>query len=260
MRPVRFRKDVLPLAEKVDVESAQRVFRMRPNRLVCEMLPSLGETPGGILLTNLSQARRQPCVGVILATGRLRGPRKHSPDSSLKPGDIVFTHPDDGKRVWGFKASPYRAQSFETHQGEKKAEVRFFGCMYAYNACTAAQGSPTEVPWWESVIGVFDMDSNSMRPVGDNVLVRLPNKLEKSRGGIFLPDVAQKRDVDTAEVVATGEYVEDIKVGDTIVYERRGLLPIVTDDPESEFAFVAVDGIYCVVQSVDKGARELVAT
>ena len=59
----------------------------------------------------------------------------------------------------------------------------------------------------------------NFRPLGERVLVKRTEVENKTASGIYIPDNAKEKP-QTAEVVAIGNKVEDVKVGDTIVFEQ----------------------------------------
>jgi len=226
---------------------------MLDGHVAVEILPRPKETDGGIILTGLESRRKRPCVGVVLACGRLYPPHKlHKRnqcaevrgkpipfgDGFLVPGDIVLVHPDDGKRMDRFELDGYKPQ--------EGSEVRLYGIVCPYRASGVARGRPTDVPWHESVVAVRDAKMDRFRPLGDNVLVELPEKEGKTKSGIELPDSMKRRMEDSAYVVAVGEYVEDVFPGDKVLYERRALLPIEEKGSE-RLAFIDIGGIYGVL-------------
>ena len=59
----------------------------------------------------------------------------------------------------------------------------------------------------------------NFKPLGERVLVKRAEVESKTASGIYIPDNAKEKP-QTAEVMAIGTKVEDIKVGDTIVFEQ----------------------------------------
>ncbi len=59
----------------------------------------------------------------------------------------------------------------------------------------------------------------NFRPLGERILVKRAEVESKTASGIYIPDNAKEKP-QTASVVAIGTKVEDIKVGDTIVFEQ----------------------------------------
>lgn len=59
----------------------------------------------------------------------------------------------------------------------------------------------------------------NFKPLGERVLVERTEVENKTASGIIIPDNAKEKP-QTAKVVAVGTKVEDIKVGDLIVFEQ----------------------------------------
>ena len=59
----------------------------------------------------------------------------------------------------------------------------------------------------------------NFRPLGERILVKRAEVESKTASGIYIPDNAKEKP-QTPSVVAIGTKVEDIKVGDTIVFEQ----------------------------------------
>ncbi len=63
--------------------------------------------------------------------------------------------------------------------------------------------------------------SKSLRPLKSNILVKPNQKSEQLESGLFLPPSALKNDMpEGGAVVAVGSDVEDIKVGDEVVFKK----------------------------------------
>ena len=67
-----------------------------------------------------------------------------------------------------------------------------------------------------------------LKPLSDRVILKALDKIEKTAGGIFLPDSAKEKPAE-AEVVAVGPgqlnsnghlIVPDVKVGDKVIYAK----------------------------------------
>ncbi|SKB74634.1 co-chaperone GroES [Malaciobacter marinus] len=59
----------------------------------------------------------------------------------------------------------------------------------------------------------------NFKPLGERVLVKRTEVENKTASGIYIPDNAKEKP-HTATVKAIGSKVEDVKVGDTIVFEQ----------------------------------------
>lgn len=220
---------------KVDVAAASEAFVMLPGRIAVEMLPKVA-TQDGIILTDRSGKRYAAAVGRVIS-------RPFGGDMDVSFGEAVICHPQDGKRVNGLAKGKYQA----------RGEVRFFGTV-----CPRV-GEIKRMPWYESVLGVIDLKAKdvSIRAVGRNVLLRLQPKTDRP-GLLFVPDNLQDRE-DVAEVISVGRLVKSVKVGDTVLYERRALTFMnVEGDKNLAFTHISENedagGIYCVVRDLAKTA------
>ena len=68
-------------------------------------------------------------------------------------------------------------------------------------------------------------------PLGDRVLVRSVEEEEQVKGGIIIPDSAKEKPT-TAEVVAAGSAVKNVKVGDRVLISKYGGTQVKYDDVE----------------------------
>ncbi|PRM90443.1 co-chaperone GroES [Aliarcobacter cryaerophilus] len=59
----------------------------------------------------------------------------------------------------------------------------------------------------------------NFKPLGERVLVERTEVENKTASGIIIPDNAKEKP-QTAKVVAVGNKVEDIKVGEVVVFEQ----------------------------------------
>jgi len=59
----------------------------------------------------------------------------------------------------------------------------------------------------------------NFKPLGERVLVERTEVENKTASGIIIPDNAKEKP-QTAKVVAVGDKVEDVRVGDTIMFEQ----------------------------------------
>lgn len=62
-----------------------------------------------------------------------------------------------------------------------------------------------------------------IKPIGSNVVVKVPKVEEVTQGGIVLPETASKEKSQIGEVIARGESEkinEEIKIGASVLYEK----------------------------------------
>jgi chaperonin GroES len=90
----------------------------------------------------------------------------------------------------------------------------------------------------------------NFQPLGDRVLVKVQEVETKTASGIIIPDNASQEKPTVAEVVAIGEDVKHVVVGDKIIYAKY-----------AQSATVSIDGTeYLVMETSEvlgkfKGAK-----
>lgn len=94
----------------------------------------------------------------------------------------------------------------------------------------------------------------SLRPLGNRVLVRRLEQEEKLKGGILLPDTAKKKQ-ERAEVIAIGTGKKDkngqlipipVKVGDVILMEKYSGQEVTLNN--EEYSILRSDDIIAIVE------------
>lgn len=97
-----------------------------------------------------------------------------------------------------------------------------------------------------------------LKPLGDRVLVRPAKAEEKTKGGILLPDTAQKKPQE-GEVLAVGSgrlldngtrVPVSVKVGDTVIYSRYSGTEVRVD--QEDLVILSEDAILAVVDKKKK--------
>jgi chaperonin GroES len=73
--------------------------------------------------------------------------------------------------------------------------------------------------------------SIKFKPLKDRVFVSYTNELEKTAGGLYIPDTAKEKP-QTGKVEAVGEEVKQIKVGDKILFDKYSGSKINLDNNE----------------------------
>ncbi|CCB86260.1 MULTISPECIES: co-chaperone GroES [Parachlamydia] len=96
---------------------------------------------------------------------------------------------------------------------------------------------------------------NTLKPLGDRVLVRRLEAEEKLKGGIILPDTAKKKQ-EQAEVVAIGTGKKDkdgnlipppVKIGDIVLMEKYSGQEVTLGD--QEYVIVRGDDLIAIIQN-----------
>lgn len=97
--------------------------------------------------------------------------------------------------------------------------------------------------------------STKVRPLHDRVIVRRLDEIEKSAGGIIIPDTAKEKPVE-GEVIAVGKgkILEngdvrqlDVKAGDKVIFSKYAGTEIKLDG--KEFLMMREDDILGVIES-----------
>ncbi len=93
----------------------------------------------------------------------------------------------------------------------------------------------------------------NLRPIGDRVIAERIGSVEKSRGGLYLPDTAQEKPQEGKVLaVGTGRTLENgkalppsVKAGDRIIFGKYSGSEIKMD--EKEYVFLREDDIMAIV-------------
>ena len=70
-----------------------------------------------------------------------------------------------------------------------------------------------------------------LKPLMDRVLISYSEEAEKTAGGIYVPDSAKEKP-QQGKVEAAGPEVKEIKVGDTVLFDKYTGSKVVLDDTE----------------------------
>lgn len=90
------------------------------------------------------------------------------------------------------------------------------------------------------------MAKQTIQPIGKRVLVTPVSAEEKTKSGIIIPDTARKEKPERGTVVAIGEKIDGVTVGDTIVFSKYGYDEIKIDG--IEYYVVKHDDIVAVIK------------
>lgn len=87
-----------------------------------------------------------------------------------------------------------------------------------------------------------------IRPIGERVLVKPVKVEEKTASGIILPGAGEKERPNIAEVIAVGkgEKLEDIKVGERVVYSKFSGTEI--KDGEEKYIVLNIEDALAVIE------------
>jgi chaperonin GroES len=57
------------------------------------------------------------------------------------------------------------------------------------------------------------------KPLGDRVFIKFLEEMEKTAGGLYIPDAAKEKP-QRGKVEAVGKDVEEVKVGDVVLFDK----------------------------------------
>ena len=83
------------------------------------------------------------------------------------------------------------------------------------------------------------------RPLADRVYAKVVSGEEKTESGLFIPDTAKEKP-QKAVVKAIGKEVEDVKVGDTVLFAKYSGNEIKIDD--DDFIILKIDDVLGVFE------------
>ena len=83
-----------------------------------------------------------------------------------------------------------------------------------------------------------------LKPLGHKVVVERTQAVEKTAGGIVIPDTAKEKP-EQGKVVAVGKDVEEIKVGDVIVFGNFAATEVKVDG--KEYLIVREKEVFAVI-------------
>jgi chaperonin GroES len=93
-----------------------------------------------------------------------------------------------------------------------------------------------------------------LKPIGDKVIVKAKAEVEKTSGGIILPDTAKEKPQEgTVIAVGPGKVLENgqrrpvaVKEGDTVIYSKYGGTEVKVKG--EEYIILDEDSIYAIVE------------
>lgn len=83
--------------------------------------------------------------------------------------------------------------------------------------------------------------ANRIQPLADRVVVQAAEETEQTRGGLYIPDTAQKEKPQQGTVIAVGpgrlsdegaRIEPDVSAGDTVLYGKYSGTEVTVDDEE----------------------------
>jgi len=93
----------------------------------------------------------------------------------------------------------------------------------------------------------------NFKPLGERVLVERTEVENKTASGIIIPDNAKEKP-QTAKVVAVGDKVDDVRVGDTIMFEQYRGTELKLE--EQEYLILNIENVIGVLDSANKKIKK----
>lgn len=184
-------------------EASEKV-RTIEGRVLVEC-PGIPEKIGNVYIPD-SNSDIRPDVGRVIASRPFPGKARIWKGSFPRVGDAVIMSPKDGIWLEGLELGSYKP----------KNRVKAFGSYCEF------KGQPLRCHPCQSIVAIRDESMElGIRPTLDNVLLRL-HEANGRYGQLYLPDTAHNP-TGTATVLAVGDMVQDVKVGDEVVYDYRSL-------------------------------------
>ena len=85
-----------------------------------------------------------------------------------------------------------------------------------------------------------------IKPLGKRVLIKQVEQEEVTKSGIVLPGTASKEKPITGEVLAVGKDVEDVKVGDKVIFEKYSGTEV--KDGDDSFLILDIDNVLAITE------------
>ena len=76
-----------------------------------------------------------------------------------------------------------------------------------------------------------EREDMGFKPLGDRVLIKFTDEAEKTAGGIYIPETAKEKP-QKGKVEAVGKDVEEVKVGDMVLFDKYSGSKIQMDDSD----------------------------
>ena len=85
-----------------------------------------------------------------------------------------------------------------------------------------------------------------IKPLGERVLIRQTEQEEVTKSGIVLPGTASKEKPIIGEVLAVGSKIEEVKVGDKVIFEKYSGTEV--KDGEETYLILEKDNVLAIVE------------
>ena len=85
-----------------------------------------------------------------------------------------------------------------------------------------------------------------IKPLGERVLIKQTEQEEVTKSGIVLPGTASKEKPIIGEVLAVGSKIEEVKVGDKVIFEKYSGTEV--QDGEESYLILEKDNVLAIVE------------
>ena len=85
-----------------------------------------------------------------------------------------------------------------------------------------------------------------IKPLGERVLIKQTEEEEVTKSGIVLPGTASKEKPIIGEVLAVGSKIEEVKVGDKVIFEKYSGTEV--KDGEESYLILEKDNVLAIVE------------
>lgn len=202
--------------------------RVPKNVVMVEMVPHQKDAKG-FLITESDQARFRPDSGTVVS----------SRDPEFSPGQQVLVRPYRGVWFRHFSIGDYRANT-------SRGEVRFYGTISANCYNPVFEGAKPIVA---------TIEPGRVQAKKKWVFVKR-DELKDNVNGIYIPDAAQSRTC-RGTVVSVGSQVDEVKEGDYITYNGKGICNVQIEDVEyyglngspDDYCFVPESELLAIIEA-----------
>ena len=85
-----------------------------------------------------------------------------------------------------------------------------------------------------------------IKPLGKRILIKQTEQEEITKSGIVLPGTASKEKPIIGEVLAVGKKIEEVKVGDKVIFEKYSGTEV--KDGEETYLILEKDNVLAIVE------------
>jgi len=85
-----------------------------------------------------------------------------------------------------------------------------------------------------------------IKPLGERIVVKALKQKQKTEGGIYLPETANKDKPQRGEVIAVGSDFKGVKMGDTVIFAKYGGTEIKVEN--EEYLVLAADDVLALAE------------